>query len=81
MKTKTEKATERKRQRVIKKIAEIIKNNDALFLTLSFNDATMETTSAETRKRYIKEFLRNETAIYIANVDYGKRKGANIITP
>lgn len=73
MKTKQQKAQDRKRQRTIKKIYEIIKNKDAIFLTLSFNDATMKSTNAETRKRYIKNYLRNETALYIANIDYGAK--------
>lgn len=75
MKTKTEKTQARKRQRVIKKIYDLIKNKDAIFLSMSFNDATMQKTNAETRKRYIKNFLKNETAQYIANIDYGAKKG------
>ena len=72
---KTEKALLRKRQRIIKKIYEMIKNGKALFITMSFNDATMKKTNAETRKRYIKAYLNNETALYIANVDYGTKHG------
>lgn len=70
---KTEKAQLRKRQRIIKKIYEMIKNRKALFITMSFNDATMKKTNAETRKRYIKAYLNNETALYITNVDYGTK--------
>ena len=42
---------------------------------MSFNDATIQKTNAETRKRYIKNYLKNETALYIANIDYGAKKG------
>ena len=75
MQTKTEKTQARQRQRVIKKIYDLIKNKDAIFLSMSFNDPTIQKTNAETRKRYIKNYLKNETALYIANIDYGAKKG------
>lgn len=65
------KSIDRKKQRYIKKICEILKQENAIFLTMSFNDTTLNRTTKETRKRYIKNFLRNETALYIANIDYG----------
>ena len=68
-------AQERKRERLIKRIYEMIKDKKAVFLSMSFNDDIYKNTSAETRKRYIKDFLKNETAQYIANIDYGAKKG------
>lgn len=68
-------AEERKRQRIIKKIYDLIKDKKAVFLTMSFNDETLKKTNAETRRRYIKNYLKNETALYILNIDYGAKKG------
>lgn len=74
MKNKTS-AERRKRERLLKKIYELIKDKKAVFLTMSFNEETLKKTSAETRKRYIKNYLKNETALYIANIDYGAKNG------
>ena len=68
-------AERRKRERLLKKIYELIKDKKAVFLTMSFNEETLKKTSAETRKRYIKNYLKNETALYIANIDYGAKQG------
>lgn len=44
-----------------------------IFLTMSFNESILKTTNEQTRERYIKQFLRTETAVYICNKDYGKK--------
>ena len=74
METETS-AQQRKRERVIKRIYEMIKDKKAVFLTMSFNDDIYKNTSTETRKRYIKNYLKKETAQYITNIDYGAKKG------
>lgn len=66
-------AEKRKEQRTIKKIYDLIKDKKAVFLTMTFNDETLKNTNQETRKRYIKEYLKSESALYIANIDYGTK--------
>lgn len=68
-----EKSKARKKQRLIKKIKELLNNNKALFLTLTFNNETLKQTTEEQRQRIVKRYLRNETAYYIANKDYGRK--------
>lgn len=46
-----------------------------LFLTLTFTDKTFSTTNAETRKRYVTRFLKENCISYVANKDYGAQKG------
>ena len=52
-----------------------IKYGDCVFLTLTFNDKTLATTSAETRRRYVARFLSNQCPNYVANIDYGGKRG------
>lgn len=56
-----------------KKIAKMLTLGKCCFLTLTFKDDTLENTSAETRKRYVSRFLRDNYDKYIANIDYGAK--------
>ena len=53
----------------------MIDTKRAIFLTLTFSNDVLNKTNKATRQRYIKEYLKSETALYIANIDYGKKKG------
>lgn len=75
MRTKEAINKQRAKRRLYNKIKALLNKHKCLFLTLSFNDETMKRTSEKTRERYIKEFLKNETALYIANRDYGTKNG------
>lgn len=66
----------RKRQgRLRKRIENMITNNDCLFLTLTFTDDVLSTTSFDTRKKYVLRFLNNLNCAYVGNVDYGSENG------
>lgn len=54
---------------------------DAIFLTFTFNDATLKATSPETRRRYVARYLKQHSDNFVANIDYGKRTNVSIITP
>ena len=43
------------------------------FLTLTFSDDTLDSTSEETRHRYVSRFLNTHCNDYIANIDYGDK--------
>lgn len=65
--------TQRK-YRLKKAITNVIKNhyNESYFLTFSFNEETLNTTTKEERKKIITAFLNNQCDYYILNCDYGK---------
>lgn len=65
----------RKKTRVKKKIGGIVEDNEAVFLTLTFDDKVLSTTSKETRRRYVRRFLKQVSDVYVANIDYGKLNG------
>ena len=45
------------------------------FVTLTFNDYTLNSTSLETKRKYVKRYLKSQALFYIANVDYGAKNG------
>lgn len=64
----------RKRQaRLKKRIENMIVTNDCLFLTLTFTDSVLDTTSFDTRKKYVLRFLNSLQCAFVGNVDYGSK--------
>lgn len=45
------------------------------FFTLTFNNKCLETTSKSTRRRYVHYFLEPFSIDYVANIDYGEKRG------
>lgn len=50
-------------------------NSMLIFGTLNFNDETLFNTNETTRKKYVERYLKDQTLHYIANIDYGAKKG------
>lgn len=65
----------RKAKKVKDKIKDLVMTDNAIFLTLTFNNDTLENTSFETRRRYIARYLKANSTKYVANVDFGGLKG------
>ena len=65
--------TRRRRNRAFKKTLEYITNYKAVFLTITFNDDAFKNLKDTMRIRKVREYLKKECALYIANVDYGKK--------
>lgn len=70
-----DKNLKRRKRLIYNKINKALNQYRCLFLTITFNDLTLKRTNEETRERYIKKYLSNETAFYIANRDYGEENG------
>ena len=47
----------------------------SFFLTLTFTDEILSKTSSKTRRLYITRFLKKLSTNYVANIDYGFKKG------
>lgn len=62
-------------QRIKKKVEEIVLSGSAIFVTLTFTDIVLKATSEETRKKYIKRYLKENSLIYVANKDFGATNG------
>lgn len=68
------KASYNRNIRLKSKISRMITSGSCIFLTLTFTDKVLETTSKDTRRRYIARALKTMSDHYIANIDYGKKK-------
>lgn len=72
------KVTEAQRQRVKRcklRIKGIVFDGDAVFLTLTFNDDILASTSLQTRRKYVTRLLKRYCVKYVANIDFGKKNG------
>lgn len=61
-------------QRAVHRI-NAITSNKSLFLTLTFTDDVLNTTSVETRRKYVQRFLKSFGVMYVANIDFGSKNG------
>lgn len=58
-------------KRLKERINTMLLNGSCLFLTLTFTDYVLSSTSEETRRRYVQRFLKQYDCPYVANIDYG----------
>lgn len=56
-----------------KRIFDMIYKNDCLFLTLTFNNYSMEHNSADSRRQAVRRFLNSLNVPYVANIDFGAK--------
>lgn len=64
----------RRKNRLEHKIADMLEQSEnCVFLTLTFTDNVLNNTSEETRKKYVRRFLKEQSTCYIANIDYGTK--------
>lgn len=69
-------AQQKKRKRLQDKITNMLDTcTDVIFVTFTFSDDYLNTTSALYRRKSISAFLRKYSSIYIANIDFGKLNG------
>lgn len=64
-------AFDARKKRLRERNATFIATGKCLFLTLTFTDKVLSSTSEETRKQYVRKFLKTHCEKYIANIDYG----------
>lgn len=64
-----------KNKRIKARVTSMILNDDAYFYTLTFEDEVFETTSEDTRRQYVRKFLKANSTSYVANLDYGEDYG------
>lgn len=65
----------RKYTRARKKIESIILNyNEPVFITLTFMNDVLKSTSCQTRRRYVARYLKEYCAEYVANIDFSPKK-------
>lgn len=68
---KINKASYQRVKRLKDRITYLITNNVCLWCTLTFTDDVLNSTSPDTRKQYVRKYLKAISPNYIANIDYG----------
>lgn len=64
-----------RRKRLQKRIKSMLDCGTCYFLTLTFSDDVLNSTSIETRRRYVAYYLKDISSSYVGNIDYGKQNG------
>lgn len=63
----------RKRCQRLRSVLEKMFNiGNCIFVTLTFRDDVLDSTSAETRRRYVTRTMKTMSNVYVANIDYGE---------
>lgn len=70
---KVNNASYKRTLRLKDRIEHMLNKDNCIFLTLTFRDDVLNSTSVETRKKYIQRFLKENCVDYIANIDYGRK--------
>lgn len=65
------KSSREKAKRVRDKISTLVLSGHCIFLTLTFRDDVLDSTSMQTRRRYVARFLKAQCKGYAANIDFG----------
>lgn len=63
-----------KTKRLREKIRQYLESGQCLWVTLTFTNKVLSTTSEDTRKQYVRKYLKSNYEDYIANIDYGSKK-------
>lgn len=58
--------------RLRNRVSSLIKSGQAYFITLTFRDDVLDNTTEDTRRKYVRRFLKEHSSEYVANIDYGK---------
>lgn len=66
-------ANNKRVKRLKKRIETMLLNGACVFLTLTFNNETLETTTEKERRTLTTRYLKTFNAQYVANIDYGSK--------
>lgn len=58
--------------RLRNRVSSLIKSGQAYFITLTFRDDVLQSTNEDTRRQFVRRFLKQHSSEYVANIDYGK---------
>ena len=64
----------RKYMRAREHISRIVLEGGSVFITLTFTDEVLKKTNANTRRKYVARFLKEQCTSYVANIDYSPEK-------
>lgn len=59
--------------RVKERVTDLVLTGKAVFLTLTFDDARMDSISDKNKRQYVSRFLKSNFPRYVANIDFGSK--------
>lgn len=62
-------------KRLKKRVASMLLNGECVFITLTFNNSTLDNTTEKQRRVAVSRYLKQYGCMYVANIDYGGKKG------
>lgn len=66
-------ADNRRYNRLLQRVIFFMNMGTCLFLTLTFTDDVLASTSEDSRRQYVRKFLKKYSNCFIANIDYGSK--------
>lgn len=54
------------------RIKDILSESECLFLTLTFNDTTLQNTTQKQRRKLVLDYLKSFNCCFVGNIDFGK---------
>lgn len=61
-------------KRLQKRISDMLTNGHCIFATFNFTDDVLNKTKEETRRQYVRKYLKQFNCDYVANIDFGSDK-------
>lgn len=61
-------------KKIRKKVRDLIEDGNAIFITLTFTDDVLAKTSPLTRRRYVARYLKQQSDVYVANIDFSPKQ-------
>lgn len=59
-------------QRLKERIRSYLEKGQCIWLTLTFSEEVLNSTTLETRRKYVQRYLKSQSDYYLANIDFGK---------
>ena len=66
-------ASYQRRNRLEKRISQMLSSSTCIFVTLTFKNEVLDNTTQETRKKYVIRALKKMSDSYVANIDFGTK--------
>lgn len=68
---KINKASYNRYKRLKDRIMSYLQSGKCIFATLTFRNDVLDSTTTETRRKYVQRYLKSISSFYVANIDFG----------
>lgn len=61
-------------RRLKERVTNMLLSGHCIFCTFNFRDDVLNSTTADTRRQYVRKYLKQFNCLYVANIDFGSDK-------